>query len=408
VEENFEPIGIAGFPQDSSEEEDVCETSFDGPTVAELEYQKYCEEELKAQEEWDRKELKQKYERADSDIWPARRATRFFAEPRIPIKAYVPGFVYAGCINALIGAAKAGKSTLTWSMLDCAMRGVPFLGQSCAPSRVLYISEQSSVSFRAQMTERLPKELFDRIASNEKFIVALPEHHKSRDASGAENPATSWDMRLEVWKQLVANPLVDPDILVLDTFNAYADFQFGGENDNGLIANRFFDLNKLRAIKPSLAILLLHHVTKAAERKRNPYLPLSAIRGGGAFAACVDHAVTLNKKDSEDGAQSRMRYCYTQGRMTDERKFDVEWLADGSYREMSELERIAQKRENEARELARFKSIVDANPEASLRELGELMGCGKTKASDIKKKLASLSASVSDNSGQDGQTQPRT
>jgi hypothetical protein len=91
------------------------------------------------------------------------------------------------------------------------MRGVPFLGQSCAPSRVLYISEQSSVSFRAQMTERLPKELFDRIASNDKFIVALPEHHKCRDASGAENPATSWDGRLEVWKQLVGNSLVDPD-----------------------------------------------------------------------------------------------------------------------------------------------------------------------------------------------------
>ncbi len=321
-----------------------------------------AEEQRKAQDEWDCKELKQMYERADSDIWPARRATRFFAEPRIPIQAYVPGFVYAGCINALIGAAKAGKSTLTWSMLDCAMRGVSFLGQSCAPSRVLYVSEQSSVSFRAQMSERLPKELFDRIATNEKFIVALPEHHKCRDANGVESPAMSWDGRLEVWKQLVTNPLVDPDILVLDTFNAYADFQFGGENDNGLIANRFFDLNKLRAIKPSLAILLLHHVTKAAERKRNLYLPLSAIRGGGAFAACVDHAVTLNKKDSEDGAQSRMRYCYTQGRMTDERKFDVEWLADGSYREMSESERIAQKRESEDRELTKFKSIVGCQP----------------------------------------------
>ena len=138
------------------------------------------------------------------------------------------------------------------------------------------------------------------------------------------------------------------------------------------------------------------------------YLPLSAIRGGGAFAACVDHAVTLNKKDSEDGAQSRMRYCYTQGRMSDERKFDVEWLADGSYREMSEAERIAQKRASEDRELARFKSILEATPEASLRELGELMGCGKTKASDLKKKLTSLSASVSDNSSQDGQSQPRT
>ena len=93
--------------------------------------------------------------------------------------------------------------------------------------------------------------------------------------------------------------------------------------------------------------------------------------------------------------------------MTDERKFDVEWLADGSYREMSESERIAQKRESEDRELTKFKSIVDANPEASLRELGKLMCCGKTKASDLKRKLVS-SASVSDNSGQDGQSQSQT
>jgi RecA-family ATPase len=370
-----EPIGIAGFPQDSSEEEISILTTFDDPSDPETEYREYREEELIAQDEWDRKELKQKYERADSDIWPARRATMFFAEPRIPIKAYVPGFIYAGCINALIGAAKAGKSTLTWSMLDCAMRGVPFLGQSCAPSRVLYISEQSSVSFRAQMSERLPKELFDRIASNQKFIVALPEHHKYRDASGAENPATSWDGRLEVWKQLVGNSLVDPDILVLDTFNAYADFQFGGENDNGLIANRFFDLNKLRAIKPSLAILLLHHVTKAAERKRNPYLPLSAIRGGGAFAACVDHAVTLNKKDGADGAYSRMRYCYTQGRMTDERKFDVEWLADGSYSEATAAERQAELE----KEKATAQNILNKNPEVSLRELAKLTKISKSK-----------------------------
>jgi RecA-family ATPase len=361
---------------------------------AEAEAREYFNEQRKAQDEWDREELKERCERADSDIWPARRATTFFVEPRIPIKAYVPGFVYAGSINALIGAAKAGKSTLTWSMLDCAMRGVKFLGQPCAPSRVLYISEQSSVSFRAQMSERLPEELFNRIASNGKFMLALPEHHKRHDEEGKEIPATSWEARLKVWEQLVANPLVEPDIVVLDTFNAYADFQFGGENDNGLMAKRLFDLNKLRAIKPSLAILILHHVTKSAETSGITYLPLSAIRGGSAFAAGVDHAVTLNKKDIKDSPQSRIRYCYTQSRMTDEHKFDVEWLADGGYREIPEGAVAARKQDKNDRELAKFKSISDANPEAGVRELAGLMGCSKTKAAELKKRLSSPSASV--------------
>jgi RecA-family ATPase len=338
----------------------------------ETEAGEYLEERLEEQDEWERKELKQQCERADSDIWPARRAARFFAEPKSPIKAYVPGFVYAGSINALIGAAKAGKSTLTWSMLDCAMRGVPFLGQPCPPSRVLYISEQPSLSFRAQMSERLPKELFNRIASNEKFILMLPEHHKCHDANGNETPAMTWDMRLKVWTELVSNRQVNPDIVVLDTFNAYADFQFGGENDNGLMARRLFDLNNLRAIKPSLGIFILHHITKSAERSGSLYLPLNAIRGGSAFAAGVDHAVTLNKKEST-GAESRTRYCYCQSRMTEERKFDVVWLADGSYRAVAE--RQAQLDE----EKAYAQRILDENNRASFRKLEELTGISKSK-----------------------------
>ncbi len=319
-------------------------------------------------------EIKSQCEQVDSDIWPARRARTFFEEPNMSVHAFVPGFVYAGSINALVGAAKVGKSTLTWSMLDRAMRGAKFLGQPCAPSRVLYISEQSSVTFRAQMSERLPEELYRRIASNENFFFALPEHHKCRDKDGNEHPASTWQMRLEVWMQLVRNPNIEPDIVVLDTFNAYADFQLGGENDNGVIANRLFDLNKLRAVKPSLAILILHHVTKAAEKSKIRHLPLSAIRGGGAFAAGVDHVVTLNKKDGTDGAQARTRYCYCQSRLTEERKFDVIWLPDGSYREISADEKKA---DSEQKKIA-VQSALDSNPDASLRELEEMTGVPKS------------------------------
>ena len=83
MKEKAELIGVAGFPQESWDEEVSSETTFDGLSDAEAAYREWCEEQRKAQDEWDCKELKQMYERADSDIWPARRATRFFAEPRI-------------------------------------------------------------------------------------------------------------------------------------------------------------------------------------------------------------------------------------------------------------------------------------------------------------------------------------
>jgi hypothetical protein len=313
-------------------------------------------------------------EEVDTDIWPARRAKAFFQEPHTQIDAYVPGFIYAGSINALVGAAKVGKSTLTWSMLDCAMRGAEFLGEPCVPSRVLYVSEQSSVTFRAQMSERLPKELSERITSNEHFVLALPEHHKYRDAKGDELAASTWPLRLEVWKKLVANPKVDPEILVLDTFNAYADFQLGGENDNGVIASRLFDLNKLRAIKPSLAILILHHVTKAAEASGSRHLPLSAIRGGSAFAAGVDHIVTLNKTESADGPKARTRHCYCQSRLTDERKFDLIWLPNGGYLEIG----VAENKTKLEREKAAVQTALNENPHASVRDLERITGVPKS------------------------------
>lgn len=314
-------------------------------------------------------------EPVDADIWPARRAKAFFEEPSSPVQAYVPGFVYAGAINALVGAAKVGKSTLTWSMLDCAMRGTDFLTEPCVSSTVLYASEQSNISFRSQM-DRLPKDLSKRIENNEKFFLLLPEHHKYRDANGDEHPASDWPRRLAVWKALIGNPSVAPDIFVVDTFNAYADFPLGGENDNGLMAQRLFDLNALRAIKSSLAILLLHHVTKASETSKVTYLPLSAIRGGSAFAAGVDHIITLNRKGSANADESRTRYCYCQSRMTNERKFDVLWLPDGSYRKITEAE---QKSEADAKKAAVF-AAKHEHPDASYRDIEEMTGVSKSTA----------------------------
>ncbi|HXX17928.1 MAG TPA: hypothetical protein VEJ46_00855, partial [Candidatus Acidoferrum sp.] len=85
-------------------------------------------------------------------------------------------------------------------------------------------------------------------------------------------------------------------------------------------------------------------------------------------------SITLNKKGRTDDEQSRIRYCYCQSRMTEERKFEVIWLADGSYRDVSATEK---KPESEQQKAA-VRTALDENPDASLRELEQMTGVSKS------------------------------
>jgi AAA domain len=285
------------------------------------------------QDQWERDWLEYMRDSADSALGPVRRGVHFFTRERMPVKAYVEGFIYAGALNALIGPAKVGKSTLAWAMLDAAMNGKEFLGTRCSRSRVLYVSEQGEVSFEAQI-KKLPLELSQSIQKSPNFFALLPEHHniETGNPEHPTEPATTWNQRSEIWAKAIQNPKIRPDIFVLDTFSSYADLPFGGENDNSLLSQRLFELQRLKQYRPALAILVLHHSSKASERRKNvTYLPLSAVRGGSAFVASLDHVVTINKTSKPGAEISNVRYCYRQSRLTEEAYFTIGWQPDGKY-----------------------------------------------------------------------------
>lgn len=246
--------------------------------------------------------------------------------------AYVPGFIYAGCIAAVVGPPKAGKSTFLWSMLDKLMAGQDFLGQKTQiPGSVLYISEQSRVSFKGQL-KRLPEGMGERVMTNSKFFLMLPEHHVTPLGIGdAEAAVVEWQGRLELWKKAIA--ATKADVVVIDTFGAFADLGQQGENDNAIVSKRFTELRQLQKAKPSLAIVLICHTTKASSKKR--YLSLQDIRGASALAGALDHGITFQKQQSRELGKTSIRFINCESRMLEERRDAVAWTPDGSFVSLS-------------------------------------------------------------------------
>ena len=274
--------------------------------------------------------------------------------PEPPLVAYVPDFIYAGCIAALVGRPKAGKSTFMWSMIHELMRGKNFLGKETrVPGNVLYVSEQSRYSFKEQLN-RLPEEMGKAIMKNPKFFVMLPEHHLVTRLNNQESNATSWQERLGLWKQAVK--ATQADLLVVDTFGQYADLGPQGENDNAMMAKRILEFRQLQKERPSLAIVLICHTTKASGKKR--FLELQDIRGGSALAGGLDHGVTLQKTAS--GPQN-MRYINMESRMLGDKKLAVSMLENGSF--------------------------YGIDPEASIRDIQEELGISFRQARKLKQQL---------------------
>ena len=299
------------------------------------------EEEI-AIKQWEESEKADAIERLNGPLFPARSGLAFLMEDDIPIQAYVPDFIYTGALNALVGSPKAGKSTLGWAMLLAMMGGQEFLGKKTVAGRVLYISEQSDRSFGTQMKERLPKGVYERIMGHPKFSFMTPDDHWKTIDRRVDNhsekvsvPILTWRDRLDWWKKAVK--AVKPAVVVIDTFNQYAAFDSeGGENNNAEIASRMLELNELKKEHPAIGVLLLCHTNKASHSGNGKFLDLIAIRGGSAFAGAMDHVVLLNKPQTQHSQPSRERYIHIESRMTEERRFVIEWQADGTYREIPE------------------------------------------------------------------------
>jgi len=336
-------------------------------------WHEFLEEEAKAPtaeelaiKQWEECQLAEAIAERNAKTYPAIAGITLLMETDVPTEAYVPEFIYTGALNALVGSPKAGKSTIVWSMLLSMMRGQPFIGHKTVPGKVLYITEQSKISFKKQMKERLPQGMYEAIVGHPRFMLMTPREHWTEPVEGKSSPILDWPDRLDWWTKAIN--AVHPSVFVIDTFNQYAAYDTeGGENDNANVAARMLELNNLKRDHPALAVLLLCHTNKAASARGKGYLDLVDIRGGSAFAGAMDHVVLLNRLPTPaNQPPSRERYVHLDYRMTEESKFMVEWQPDGSYLEVPEGKQVIAKPKVESK-LGQAVSILLANPK--LQEL---------------------------------------
>jgi len=214
---------------------------------------------------------------------PAISVADLFKRPALPVTSYVPGFIYAGSLNLVAGEPKAGKSTLVWHIINAISQGTSFLDKESRKTNVLYVSEQNEVSFR-QETANIPG-----FTKNPNIFVLLPE----------VCPAQAWSERIEFWNEKLH--ATQSNILVIDTFGAFAVLPPGGENDAACIAERLMALKKLYRERPSLGIVLVHHIRKPSTDPRyaaKAFADLRDARGSSALAGGVDNCVMLTKEET--------------------------------------------------------------------------------------------------------------
>lgn len=242
---------------------------------------------------------------------PAISAADLFKRPQLPITSYVRSFIYAGSLNLIAGEPKAGKSTLVWYVINEIAYGNKFLDEATRQANVLYVTEQNEVSFR-QETQGIKG-----FSENPNVYILLPE---------TGMPAT-WAAKVEYWGDKLTQ--THSNILVIDTFGSFAGLPPGGENDSACISDRLMALKGLYKTRPSLGIVLVHHIRKPStdpKAKTKAYAELRDARGSSAIVGGVDHCLMLSK--AEEG--EKIRNVHVEGRFEPEEKFQLV-LTDNGY-----------------------------------------------------------------------------
>jgi AAA domain len=234
--------------------------------------------------------------------------------PALPVTSYVPGYVYAGSLNLVAGEPKAGKSTLVWYLINAISTGTPFLDMDTRKANVLYVSEQNEVSFRQETSN------IAGFSTNPNTYVLLPE----------SCPVGDWNARINFWGERL--DACNCNVLVIDTFGSFATFPPGGENDSACVSERLMSLKHLYKSRPSLAIILVHHIRKPYVDPKNPdrekaYADLRDSRGSTAIVGGIDQAVMITK----DAAFDKVRNIHCEGRFEQE-SFSSIVLTDTGYK----------------------------------------------------------------------------
>jgi hypothetical protein len=199
------------------------------------------------------------------------------APPVIPWIA--PPFVTLGAITEIDGKVKLGKTTFTTHLVKATSDGSPFLGQPTTKTKVVYLSEQPIVSFRAAM-ERAG------LLGRRDFTVLL----------WSDTIGTSWrtvaEAAIEKCKRNGAR------LLVIDTLAQFAGLVGDTENNAGDALKALRPLQ--RAAAEGIAVVIVRH-----ERKSGGALGDSG-RGSSAFAGAVDIIISIRRPEGNQPRNVRL------------------------------------------------------------------------------------------------------
>jgi hypothetical protein len=218
----------------------------------------------------------------EDEFLPVKSLREVVAEAEEAPDWIVKDLLKKGELTDLSGLAKySGKTTLVMHMLKGVRAGDLFLGESTKQARVLYLSEQGN-----NFKEAVEDAGFD--LDDDGFAVV--QHRDVRD---------------EEWENLIEKSVKqcekdDREILVADTFAAFAKLAGSEENNAGDIHERMEPLKKA-AQSHGLAVVLVRHAGKDGRG-----------RGSSQFEAEADIVATL--KRPEGNHSDSVRQLETIGR----------------------------------------------------------------------------------------------
>jgi len=194
--------------------------------------------------------------------------------PPRKIHSYAPHFAIAGGLSLLSAPPKEGKSTLLLDVLGALTTNKPVLGESTNHAKVVYAFEQSEHVLFDQLKETPVPSLVGNkdihiipLEKNGKLLKVEEDEHGQ--CFGIRQPFTNWTEQLNYWISELQTHKAE--ILVLDTWSAFALLAGGEANDAGIVVQKLTLLKQaVFAYNCNTAIIINHHLRKINPPGREP------------------------------------------------------------------------------------------------------------------------------------------
>lgn len=207
-------------------------------------------------------------------------AKQLFEGHPVPVDWIAEPWLASEAITELDGKAKsAGKTTFALAMCRAILSGSEFLDKSTRQGAIVYLTEESTPSFRAAL---------------ERSGIGADSHFHILQWNSIFQLQSGEDSELSVWAKAVDASIkkakaVEARVLVVDTFAQFAHLIGDKENSAGEILEAMLPLQKAR--DAGMAVLLIRH-----ERKEGGQVGESG-RGSSALSGAVDLILRLHRPE---------------------------------------------------------------------------------------------------------------